>query len=218
MWYHSRKHYLNEGIFSNWSAPMAYVLGFWFADGTMMHIKSYRIRFSSKDIDHLEIIKKTLSSGSPVYVDSSGPIFAIHSKQVCENLVRLGGTPNKSNTMTFPEILGEFIADFIRGYFDGDGSVHSISYIASKNGKRYTQIRSNFTSGSIKFLESLKRILTHRLGLFDRKICQYGPHQFKLGYGQSDTFKLLNFMYYPGHPISLKRKAVYLKYLSEDLL
>lgn len=104
------------------------------------------------------------------------------------------------------------MVDFIRGYFDGDGSVHYIKYKHSKNGKFYTNIRSNFTSGSERFLEAVRDFLSEELSLCLRKICQYGPAQFKLGYAQKDTETLLNYMYYPGHKIALQRKAIFLNY------
>lgn len=123
----------------------------------------------------------------------------------------LGGKRNNSTSLAFPQHIPEkYLADFIRGYFDGDGSVHFITYKASKNGKMYTETRSNFTCGSIEFLESLREILSMRLGLSKRTVSQYGPHQFKLGYGQRDTHKLLRYLYYPGHKISLSRKEKYL--------
>ena len=35
----------------------------------------------------------------------------------------MGGHPNKHATIKFPEVPKEFLFDFIRGFFDGDGSV-----------------------------------------------------------------------------------------------
>lgn len=215
--YHSRKYSLNENFFSMWSPQMAYVLGFWYADGYMKHIKSYRIIFSSIDLTHLEAIKSLLGSTSPIVRYRRHGILekthhlCVHSKRLYLNLQVLGGTRNKSKTLTFPLVPNSFLPDFIRGYFDGDGSVHFIKYKHSKNGKIYIHIRSNFTSGSKQFLESIRNILSRKLGLYFRKVCQYGPHQFKLGYGQRDTEKLLRFMYYPKHKISLQRKAIFLK-------
>lgn len=196
---------------------MAYVLGFWFADGHMRHEKSYRVFFSSIDLDHLKLIRKALDSTSPIVrfwrngVLEKSHRFCIHSKMLYYDLLVRGGIQSKSNSLRFPFVPKQFLPDFIRGFFDGDGSVHFITYKHSKNGKFYTNIRSNFTSGSRHFLESIRDILTKELGLYYRKVCQYGPHQFKLGYAQEDTRKLLEYMYYPDHKISLQRKAAFLK-------
>lgn len=199
---------------------MAYVLGFWFADGHMRHERSYRIGFSSLDGAHLESIRKILKSSSPLFHSKRfgeperAYTLLIHSKRLFHRLLTLGGIQSKSITIKFPLVPDQFMADFIRGYFDGDGSVHYISYRASKNNKVYTQLRSNFTSGSPDFLEKLRDILHQQLSLSPRKVCQYGPHQFKLGYDQKDTLNLLNFMYYPKCHLFLERKyEIYQKYL-----
>ena len=53
---YSRKYDINEDFFDVWSSKMAYVLGFWFADGYMRIEKSYRILFCSNDKQILESI------------------------------------------------------------------------------------------------------------------------------------------------------------------
>jgi hypothetical protein len=211
LWYHSRKYSLNENFFSLWNSEMAYVLGFWYADGHMRHVKSYRIYFSSNDVQILKDIRKAMRSNSPVISsESKYPTLVVRSKKLYSCLLRLGGAPRKSTKITFPKVPVKYLPDFIRGYFDGDGSVHKITYRASKNNKKYTEIRSNFTCGSKPFLESLREKLVNYLDTSNRVIGQYGPHQFKLGYGQKDTVKLLRFMYYNSNIISLKRKSSYL--------
>jgi len=215
--YHSRKYTLNENFFSVWTPEMAYGLGFWYADGDMRQAKSYRIRFSSRDQDHLEKIKHIFGSNSPLFRDIRNGVpknawyLILHSKKLYYDLKSLGGKRSKSTTLRFPYIKINYLPDFIRGYFDGDGSVHYISYKATKNGKIYTELRCNFTCGSKRFLEKISEILQNNLNLPMKVIGQYGPHQFKLGYGQKSTIKLLNFMYYQGHTISLKRKSKYVQ-------
>lgn len=55
-----RKYYFNEQFFLNWSPEMAYVLGYWFADGYMTSDKSYRVAFFSIDESHLQQIANEL--------------------------------------------------------------------------------------------------------------------------------------------------------------
>jgi intein/homing endonuclease len=215
--HHSRKYNLNESFFSSWSSEMAYVFGFWCADGDMQHERSYRVSFSSNDFEHLEKIKNCVGSNAKIYrfhrygVPQNCFYLTLHSKKLHLDLKKLGGKRNNSTSLVFPQHIPEiYLADFIRGYFDGDGSVHSITYKASKNGKIYTETRSNFTCGSKEFLEDLRDTLSTRLGSANKIVGQYGPHQFKLGYNQKDTYKLLRYLYYPGHKTSLFRKAKYL--------
>ena len=63
------------------------------------------------------------------------------------DVMKLGVTPNKSRTMTLPEIPEEYFWDFVRGYFDGDGSAY-----AESPGK----LRVVFTSWSEQFLKQLE--------------------------------------------------------------
>lgn len=190
---------------------MAYVLGFWYADGHMRYSKSYRIYFTSKDIEHLLLIRNLLSSSSPVVSsESKFPTLVVRSKKLYKDLENLGGIPRKSIAMCFPKIPEMYLQDFIRGYFDGDGSVYKIKYKSTKNGSIRSEIRSNFTCGNREFLENINTILNNKLGVSIKKIGQYGPHQFKLGYGQKDTYRLLTYLYYPNHIGSLDRKARYL--------
>ena len=49
--------------------------------------------------------------------------FNISNEKIYDDVVSLGLTPNKSLTMQFPNMPNEFIRHFIRGCWDGDGSV-----------------------------------------------------------------------------------------------
>lgn len=206
----SRLYNLNENFLDSWCPSMAYVLGFWFADGYMRHDKSYRIVFASNDKQILEDINLALQANSPIRITKRDKAWRLvyHSRHMYEQLGKLGGIKNKSKTIAFPKIPKKYAADFIRGYFDGDGSVFWQSYKSTKNGKIYTDLRSNFTSGSLKFLKELMHFLHHELGLVEKKIGVYNEgRSLKLGYGTKDTIKLLKFMYYPNFPIALQRKA-----------
>lgn len=218
--YHSRKYSLNENFFSSWSDDMAYVLGFWFADGYMRHEKSYRIVFSSKDKDHLELINRIFDSNSALAsYTRNGQLescftLILRSKDLFNDLQSLGGIRRKSLVMKFPFVPDKYLADFIRGYFDGDGSVYFATYLRTKDHRKQVDLRSSFTSGSPVFLNKLRDLLTNVLGLFPRKVCSYGDgNEWKLEYAGKDTKSLLNFMYYPGCKLFLTRKAEFLKHL-----
>ncbi len=189
---------------------MAYVLGFWFADGYMRKEKSYRVLFFSKDYQILRDIRSVLSSTHPIRKNTADNCYLISicSRELYEDLNFLGGLRGKSKIIEFPDIPVRYLPDFIRGYFDGDGSVFHQSYKATKNGKMYTHLRSNFTSGSMKFISKLMEILYKHIKLKRKIIGKFNNGaSLKLGYGQKETIKLLKYMYYPNFPISLQRKA-----------
>jgi len=191
---------------------MAYVLGFWFADGYMRREKSYRILFTSNDRQIIEDILLAMYSSHPVQKQGNAYFISLCSKRLYIDLEKLGGYRRKSRTITLPVIPEKYLPDFLRGYFDGDGSVFLQSYKATKNGKIYTELRCNFTSGSRKFMDQLNDLLQTKIGLPKRVLGVFDDgHSLKLGYSTKATKKLLAYMYYPGFPIGLQRKAKFAK-------
>ncbi len=211
--YHSRKYKVDENFFSQWSAEMAYVLGFWFADGYMRKEKSYRVTFSGKDKEIFVQILKVFNSNHPIRLtDKKDDCYFISlcSKKLYGDLVKLGGLRRKSRVIGFPYVPKKFLPDFIRGYFDGDGSVFFVEYTRTKDKRRTRELRTNFTSGSPKFLERLMRVLYKEIRLPLKRLGIYNQgSSLKLGYGMKDSDTLLRYMYYPNFPIGLRRKAVF---------
>jgi len=209
---HQRKYTLNEEFFDTWSPKMAYVLGFWFADGCMRIEKSYRIMFSSNDFAILSDIRDALGSNAPITKNNHDQAFdfRVYSKKLYAKLQELGGSRRKSRIMVFPYVPKEYLRDFIRGYFDGDGSVFFTEYTRTKDGRRGRSLRTNFTSGSEKFLNDLMIILRDEINLPIQKLGVYNNgSSLKLGYGTRDSDTLLNYMYYEGYQIGLIRKAAF---------
>ena len=123
----------DEFYFSNIdSKEKAYWLGFLYADGCV-HSNSNEISITLKDRDHLEKFRKAIKSNNKIgeSIDkrfSSMPKiyhFSIKDKQLKSDLIKWGCVPNKSLSLTkIPNIPRDFVSHFIRGYFDGDGSLH----------------------------------------------------------------------------------------------
>ncbi|MDO8516119.1 MAG: LAGLIDADG family homing endonuclease [bacterium] len=209
--HHSRKYEVNEQFFDTWSPVVAYVLGFWFADGYMRKDKSYRILFFSNDLQIIRSIRGAMGSSHPIRKKSKFDqcwVINMCSKRLYQDLEKLGGISCKSKTLSFPNIPANYLRDFIRGYFDGDGSVFFVEYVRTKDKRRTRELRTNFTSGSRKFLESLMEVLQSNLGLPIKKLGVFNNGgSLKLGYGMKDSDTLLHYMYYDNFPIGLKRKA-----------
>lgn len=208
--HHGRKYNINENFFSQWNPTMAYVLGFWFADGYMRKEKSYRIVFTGNDKDILIKIRDAMTSSHPICPANGNDCYYISfcSKKLYIDLTKLGGLRKKSMVIEFPKVPKKFLPDFIRGYFDGDGSVFFVEYARTKDQKRTRELRTNFTSGSRKFLEKLMSILYREIGISMKTLGVFNNgSSLKLGYGMKDSDTLLNYMYYNQFPIGLKRKA-----------
>lgn len=124
-----RKYPLNEHFFDEQNSEMVYVLGLLASDGTVRkNCNEIKLTFSIVDKDFLQLLQKKIG-GTPIreYEDSKGfknATWTFSSKYMKEKLSEYNIVPNKTFTFTFPlKLKKEYYKDFIRGYFDGDGSV-----------------------------------------------------------------------------------------------
>lgn len=115
-------------FFRVWTPEMAYVLGYWWADG-YMYIKphgAHEIEIASNDRDHLEAIAQVIGGNYSLRkVSSQANCYEITfcSKEMYQDLETHGGTPRKSRTTNFPYIPPELLSHFVRGVVDGDGTL-----------------------------------------------------------------------------------------------
>lgn len=124
---------VNEFYFKKWSAKMAYILGFIFADGNITEIIhngcSDKLAFGlhKKDIDILKKIKKELSAEQSLSFSKDYVYFCVYSQIIVDDLKKLGITYRKSSSeesCKIPNIPAKYVRHFIRGVVDGDGSIH----------------------------------------------------------------------------------------------
>ena len=115
----------------------SYLLGFFYADGCISKYEcnSYRMFFvalSEKDKQYLQwmtdIINKSLGTSYELkYVKQNKSYkLSVYRKDFINNLVRLGISNNKTyedNSFVFDNVPDDLKRHFIRGYFDGDGSI-----------------------------------------------------------------------------------------------
>ncbi len=180
---------------------MAYVLGFFVADGIMIANSrgAHFIEFHVTDRCVLEDVRRLLSSNHKIGVRvrdarwKTGYRLQIGSKQMFNDLTRLGFTSNKSNTLRMPNVPDTVFGDYVRGYFDGDGCVHFKQYKVSarKNPKWVFQVR--FTSGSRSYLEALL-VLFRRKGVQGGFIAQKN-RGYELCFAHYDGLAIYRLMY-----------------------
>jgi len=181
---------------------MAYVLGFFTADGNMLRNKrgAWFISIEITDKDILEQIRKVLGSNHKIgirkkeFPQKDSYRLQIGSKEMFDDLIKLGITPNKSKTIDLPIIPDEYFADFVRGYFDGDGCVNYGIYNRKDRKSKNYLFGSRFTSGSKIFLESLLRIFRYDK-IIERGFIYNKNSGFDLVFSTNDTKKLFAFMY-----------------------
>ena len=144
--------------FSVLDKNMVYILGLIYADGWISDVpnKHLGIKLKASDSYILDMIKNYISSGVRLRTEKTSKKLVISSKKVFDNLVKLGLEQNKtSKKMVLPSLPKELLSHFIRGLFDGDGSIF-------RDGERIT---FNICSPDREFLEEIK-LLFENVGIY----------------------------------------------------
>ena len=194
----------NENFFKNWSPEMAYVLGFFTADGSMIKNKrgAHFIEFQITDKSLLEKIRELFGSAHKISVRKNGPAewktiyrLQIGSKKMFGDLLTIGLAPRKTQRIKLPNVPKEYFSHFVRGYFDGDGNVTVCTYKRkTRNNKPVTILQSGFISGCKKFLEELKKRLLN-LQVVKGGTLYYSSNGWRLFFSINDSKKLYRYMY-----------------------
>ncbi len=190
---------------------MAYVLGYFAADGSMISHKNGGnfIEFTSTDVVLLEHVQRATGSNHHITIRKprngkckTAYRIQIGSKVWFEDLLGLGFTSNKSNTMKFPSAPDSFLGDFTRGYFDGDGCVYVGTLFAKDRGRERVVFQTQFISGSRAFLEALwvrLKVKTVRGG----HIYNRNSGAANLVFSWKDSLALYQLMYHTGEAPAL---------------
>jgi DNA-binding transcriptional regulator WhiA len=158
--------YVNNNYFSEQNANMAYIMGFLAADGNVSkNGNRIQSQLSIKDKSHLEKIQAEIG-GCEVYEYLSNGYkscgWHCYSAQIKNDLISYGIIPNKTGTLSMPKNLKKiYWKDFIRGYFDGDGSIHKDGSgfrvdITCANQELLDDINSFFVENNIKSSNIMK--------------------------------------------------------------
>ncbi len=148
----------------------SYWLGFIFADGCVIRRKySYgdvtalRIGLSIKDQSHLESFLRDINSTNAVNIcnNETECRVSLQSEYIVSDLEKYGCVERKSLKLRFPILKPQMIRHFIRGYFDGDGSVSTqgknlrMSIVGT--GSFLSSVRQHLLSRGVQFTRPRKR-------------------------------------------------------------
>ena len=163
-----RKYFFDDTYFENINTEeKAYWLGYMYADGCVRINKRDNnkiLNLSSIDKEHIEKFTKSLSSNLKIQKSKNVGSFSknnsiysvsIYSSKLVDDLIKKGCVLNKTFQLKFPtedQVPNHLIQHFIRGYFDGDGSIS----ILKRNGNGFIDI-----SGIHNFLIEINNFLNY---------------------------------------------------------
>lgn len=202
---------VNEDFFNTVdSEKKAYWLGYMYADGSNDE-KSGRISLSQSDKDKSAVyaFKTALEAEHPVYEavakggyskkNSLVYTLSINSRKLSDALAKLGCVSNKTYKLSLPELPTSLLPHFIRGVFDGDGSV----WVSGSRG--YFSI-----TGYVPFLEQLQEVLIRDAQVNKTKINLRRPNESSdygdIRYGGKAPMKQLYDYLYKDAKYFLRRK------------
>lgn len=188
-----------ENVFSNKTENSAYWIGFIAADGSLSDKRhSIEIGIQIEDINHLKKFSKFITYEDNLRIGirektKSCRITVINQK-IYSDVKKYNLMPNKSFKIRFDDIISNFnndselIRHFIRGYFDGDGS---LSYDTGK----LKNLRVGFC-GNEEFLLQLQEYLSNLLNIETNMYSKKGTNikQLNIRY-KIDAIKFLKYIY-----------------------
>ena len=102
----------------------AYLLGWLMSDGYVTTRNRIGIKLNKKDIEIIELFKNSIAPNTSILEDDDGRIIQFQSKELQNAVIKWGILFNKTYLQThIPDIDNTLKRHFIRGYFDGDGSI-----------------------------------------------------------------------------------------------
>ncbi len=186
------KYRINHDFFKSInSEEQAYLLGFYVADGNVNEKrKTFRVKIQKTDEEIINMFSKYIAPESRItiidgyiikgrngkeYQGKDQICIDINSSSLVNSLVELGYGYNKTyEDLSLPDLSDELMIHFIRGYFDGDGSI--TKWIAKERGKKdRVRCKIDFSNKKCCFLKEIKSFL------FKNGI------DFKLNYLQRDN-------------------------------
>ena len=205
-----RKYPCNDNFFKTQSSEMAYILGFLATDGNIGKKENcISIELQHEDLCILEKMKEITESTRPIseqvrkQTGNTTNSWKVWSKEWKEDLNKYGITPKKTFTLQPPTLLNpEFRKDYIRGFFDGDGSIYHLK----ENNRTFVEI----VSASQNVIDWIREELTLHYGIcINKKITEKksnGTIIYKIKIGSLKEINKIYHIFYDDTNLYLPRK------------
>ena len=194
-----------------WSANFAYGIGLLATDGNLSK-NGRSVTFVSKDLEQMENFEKAFSVKTHIGKKSRGAggekkyfVIQLSDARFHTFLNKIGITPSKSKTISKIDIPKEYMMDFIRGCFDGDGYTHSYW---DKRWKSSFMFYLGFCSASIEHVFWLQDTLNKILGVKGHISSSKKRRCHQLRYAKREATIIVAHMYENSDSLSLSRKRL----------
>ena len=192
-------------LFDKWTEESAYIFGFWWADGSIELHKSHNNIFKLFCISNTNLqimnemafkMKANVRNCPPnkltkkkcyriwIYSDKMFDFCYEHTRSITKS----------DKEIPFPKIPNKMFHHFVRGFFDGDGSINYKRY-KTRHKKLIKALQTSFTAGKDtgNFLQHLKEQLRLFIPIGDKKITKDVAK--RLIFNQYDSMLLCQWMY-----------------------
>jgi hypothetical protein len=207
----NRKYYIDAHAFDEIDTEeKAYWWGFIYADGNV-HKRSLAVGLAQKDIVQLKRLKRFLRSSHPITTNDincsngkkyPGAQFYATDKHLADRLKELGILVGRPNFNLVTENLNKNLAHhWIRGYFDGDGSIS----LPERTNQAMIKICGDIDL--LKWMELQFRPHAEKWSRKPKSICKHNKSNiYYLGYqGNNIAIAVRNYLY-RGATIYMGRK------------
>lgn len=194
-----------------WSPKFAYAIGLLATDGCLYN-DGRHISFTTKDFEQAGHFKNALGLKVKIGTKFSGlkkpkKCFHIQFGDVLfyRFLFDIGLTPAKSKTISKIKIPDGYFFDFLRGWFDGDGSFYS--YWDSRFRSSH-MFYIEFTTASGGHVVWLQKEIFKRLHVKGYVKKSSENSMYSLKYAKKEAQEVIKNMYYRSRVMCLSRKKI----------
>lgn len=194
-----------------WSSNFSYAIGLIATDGCL-YKDDRHVNLTSKDKEQIDNFQKALCISCNVGMkarskDREKKYFVLQISDVLfwNFLNSIGITPKKSKTLGRIKIPDYLFFDFLRGAFDGDGSIHSYYDQRWKSSFMFYTI---FCSASKTYIDWLRTTINRFLGIKGHVTKSVNQSTYQLKYAKTESVVLLKKMYNDPDSICLSRKKL----------
>lgn len=198
----------------SWSPDFAYAIGLLTADGNLSK-DGRHLDFTSKDKELVRLFKECLNLDNKIGTkySTSKPEKDYYRVQFGDIvfykwLESIGLEPNKSDKLGEIDVPADYFLDFVRGYFDGDGSYNSYW---DKRWSNSFMFYTKFSAVSKGFIKWLRLALKNKLKIRGSTECykykrKSWNDRYLLKYAKTETKIFVKNIYYKDNLPCLSRK------------